>query len=189
MATSGGTAFTLKLGTERAVVKTKLLGAHCAYNIGLAAQLAYDMGVPFCDIVSAAEELDFVEHRLQLTQSNGINILDDGYNANVKGARAALEVLRSFGGRKIIVTPGIVELGILEESENREFGALLAGLDFVILVGDTLVTPVKEGYLAAGGQAEKLVVKQTLKDAQAELKTVLEKGDTVLFLNDLPDIY
>ncbi len=189
VATSGGTAFTLKLGTERAVVKTKLLGAHCAYNIGLAAQLAYDMGVPFCDIVSAAEELDFVEHRLQLTQSNGINILDDGYNANVKGARAALEVLRSFGGRKIIVTPGIVELGILEESENREFGALLAGLDFVILVGDTLVTPVKEGYLAAGGQAEKLVVKQTLKDAQAELKTVLEKGDTVLFLNDLPDIY
>lgn len=56
-------------------------------------------------------------------------------------------------------------------------------------MGDTLVTPVKEGYLAAGGQAEKLVVKQTLKDAQAELKTVLEKGDTVLFLNDLPDIY
>ena len=130
-----------------------------------------------------------MEHRLQLTKSNGINILDDGYNANVKGARAALEVLRSFGGRKIIVTPGIVELGILEEKENRQFGELLAGLDLVILVGDTLVTPVKEGYLSAGGGAEKLIVRETLKDAQRELKSYLAKGDTVLFLNDLPDIY
>ena len=141
------------------------------------------------DIAEAAEELDFVEHRLQLTQSNGINILDDGYNANVKGARAALEVLRAFGGRKIVVTPGIVELGILEETENKEFGKLLAGLDLVILVGDTLVTPVKDGYFEAGGEPEKLMLRATLKDAQAELKKVLERGDTVLFLNDLPGIY
>lgn len=184
-----GTAFMLTLGGGSVWVKTKLLGAHCAYNIGLAATLAYDMGVPLADIAAAAEELEFVEHRLQLTKSNGINILDDGYNANVKGARAALEVLRSFGGRKIIVTPGIVELGILEEKENRQFGELLAGLDLVILVGDTLVTPVKEGYLSAGGGAEKLIVRETLKDAQRELKSYLAKGDTVLFLNDLPDIY
>ena len=88
-----------------------------------------------------------------------------------------------------MVTPGIVELGILEETENKEFGKLLAGLDIVILVGDTLVTPVKEGYLEAGGDAEKLMVRATLKDAQAELKKVLERGDTVLFLNDLPGIY
>lgn len=184
-----GTSFTLTLGGESVRVKTRLLGAHCAYNIGLAAGLAFELGVSLKDIASAAEELEFVEHRLQLTTSNGINILDDGYNANVKGARAALSVLRAFGGRKIIVTPGIVELGILEEKENREFGELLAGLDFVILVGDTLVTPVKEGYLSAGGDPEKLAVRETLKDAQTELKKILAQGDTVLFLNDLPDIY
>ena len=97
--------------------------------------------------------------------------------------------MHSFGGRKLIVTPGIVELGILEESENREFGKLLAGLDCVILVGDTLVAPVKEGYAEAGGDPEKLLLRETLKDAQAELKKMLEPGDTVLFLNDLPDIY
>lgn len=184
-----GTAFTLTLGGESVRVKTRLLGAHSAYNIGLAAQLAYELGVSLSEIAAAAEELDFVEHRLQLTKSNGINILDDGYNANVKGARAALAVLRAFEGRKIIVTPGIVELGILEEKENRQFGELLAGLDLVILVGDTLVTPVKDGYLSAGGEPEKLLVRETLKDAQAELKKVLASGDTVLFLNDLPDIY
>ena len=185
----GGTQFTLTLGGKSVRVHTRLLGAHCAYNIGIAACLAFEMGVDLADIAAAAEELEFVEHRLQLTTVNGINILDDGYNANVKGARAALDVLHSFGGRKLIVTPGIVELGILEESENREFGKLLAGLDCVILVGDTLVAPVKEGYAEAGGDPEKLLLRETLKDAQAELKKMLEPGDTVLFLNDLPDIY
>ena len=188
-ASAEGTFFMLTLGGESVRVKTKLLGAHCAYNIGLAASLAFELGVSLADIAAAAEGLEFVEHRLQLTKSNGINILDDGYNANVKGARAALDVLRSFGGRKIIVTPGIVELGILEEKENRQFGELLAGLDLVILVGDTLVTPVKDGYLSAGGAPEKLMVRQTLKDAQAVLRSELATGDTVLFLNDLPDIY
>lgn len=184
-----GTSFTLTLGGESVSVRTKLLGAHCADNIGLAAQLAFALGVPLADIAAAAEELEFVEHRLQLTKAGGINILDDGYNANVKGARAALDVLRTFGGRKVVVTPGMVELGILEERENGELGNLLVGLDLVILVGDTLVTPVKEGYLAAGGDPEKLVVRATLKDAQAQLKSYLQSGDTVLFLNDLPDIY
>ncbi|MCD7729623.1 MAG: UDP-N-acetylmuramoyl-tripeptide--D-alanyl-D-alanine ligase [Clostridia bacterium] len=184
-----GTRFTLNLGGQAVNIKTKLLGRHCAYNIALAATLAYDMGVSVQDIAEAAEELDFVEHRLQLIRSDGINILDDGYNSNVKGACAALEVLHTFGGRKIVVTPGLVELGILEESENKQLGALLAGLDLVILVGDTLITPVKEGYLAAGGDPSKILLKSTLKDAQGELKGKLQAGDTVLFLNDLPDIY
>ena len=87
------------------------------------------------------------------------------------------------------MTPGIVELGILEERENRLLGERLAGLDGVVLVGETLVLPVKEGYLAAGGDPEKLHILPTLEKAQALLAEVLQDGDTVLFLNDLPDIY
>lgn len=184
-----GTQFTLTLGGQSRHVTTKLLGVHCAYNIALAASLAYDLGVSIDDITAACGELDYIEHRLQLIKTGGINILDDGYNANVKGARAALEVLRTFGGKKVAVTPGMVELGILEESENKALGALLVGLDMVILVGDTLIAPVKEGYLAAGGDAEKLAICATLHDAENKLKGALGEGDTVLFLNDLPDIY
>lgn len=187
--TCEGTAFTLTLGGETREVNSKLLGRHSAYNIGLAAEAAYATGMSIDEIVHAAEGLDYIEHRLQLIKSNGVNILDDGYNSNVKGARAALEVLRTFGGRKIAVTPGLVELGVLEEKENYQLGENLAGLDLVILVGDTLVTPVKNGYLSAGGDEQKLIIKPTLQKAQEELKAYLLKGDTVLFLNDLPDIY
>ncbi|MDE6001512.1 MAG: UDP-N-acetylmuramoyl-tripeptide--D-alanyl-D-alanine ligase, partial [Clostridia bacterium] len=104
-------------------------------------------------------------------------------------ARAALNVLKTFGGRKIVITPGLVELGVMEEEENFQLGKDLVGFDFVILVGDTLITPVKRGYTEGGGDAQKLIIKPTLAAAQEALKVFIQSGDTVLFLNDLPDIY
>lgn len=184
-----GTSFTLTLDGEKRTVKTKLLGEHSAKNIAVCAQAAHAMGVGIDDIAEACEGLDFVEHRLQHTESNGVHILDDGYNSNVVGAKAAIGVLKSFGGKKIAVTPGLVELGVLEESENERLGEELAGLDYVILVGETLVRAVQRGYLAAGGDGEKITVVPTLASAQDVLKGILSSGDAVLFLNDLPEIY
>ena len=158
-------------------------------NVAISALVAYNLGMTAEEIVAAIEKLDFIEHRLQLIKSGGVNILDDGYNSNIKGAAAALEVLRSFEGRNIAVTPGLVELGVLEEEENTRLGEQLVGLDFVILVGETLITPVKKGYLANGGDASVLKIVPTLNAAQEELKKILQPNDTVLFLNDLPDIY
>ena len=185
----GGSDFTLNFDGESARAHTKLLGRHAVDNIALASSVAHGLGMTLEEIVKAIDSLDYVEHRLQLIKSGEVNILDDGYNSNVKGASCALEVLRSFPGRKIAVTPGLVELGILEEKENYKLGKQLAGLDLVILVGETLITPVKDGYLDADGNRDNLKVVPTLALAQEELKKYLQSGDTVLFLNDLPDIY
>ncbi len=176
------------MGGESKRAHTRLLGAHAAENIALAAEAAFAVGMTLDEIVCAIENIDFIEHRLQLIKSGDVNILDDGYNSNVKGARAALKVLKLFDGRKIVVTPGLVELGVLEKQENSALGSELAGFDMVILVGDTLVQPVREGYLQNGGDAEKITVCQTLAAAQEQLKNYLHAGDTVLFLNDLPDV-
>ncbi len=181
-----GTTFTLTIEDRTAVVRTKLLGAHAAQNIGICALCAHAMGVSFDDICMAIEQLEYVEHRLQLIKSNGVNIIDDGYNANINGAHAAVEVLKTFPGRKIVVTPGMIELGVLDRDENAALGAQLVPFDGVILVGDTLVGYLKEGYLDAGGDPEKLKVVPTLYAAEEELRTLVQKGDTVLFLNDLP---
>lgn len=182
-----GSTFKLRLGGEERGCSTKLLGEHAVKNIALCATCAYELGVGIDDIAKTCEELEPVEHRLQLLKNGGVNILDDGYNSSVKGADAAIEVLKLFSGKKVVVTPGLVELGVLEESENFELGQKLAGFDFVVLVGDTLVRPVKDGYLAAGGNGEKLCVVPTLEAAKRKLN--LSPGDTVLFLNDLPDVY
>ena len=184
-----GIDFKLALGILQEPVHAALLGAHNAENIALAAALADKLGVERERILSGIAALQPVPHRLQLSVAGGINILDDAYNANVRGAAAALEVLRTFGGRRFVVTPGLVELGVLEGEENAALGGKMAGLDRVILVGETLVTAVKQGYLAAGGDAAALSVVPTLQKAQDILAEELQPGDTVLFLNDLPDIY
>lgn len=184
-----GAEFTLVLGGTPCEAHTRLLGRHSVHDLALAAAMAYCLGMSREEIVRGIAQMGYVPHRLQPVQSGGVTVLDDAYNANPEGAACALEVLRLFAGRKFVVTPGLVELGILEESANRALGAQLAGLDGVVLVGETLVLPVKEGYLAAGGDAAALKVLPTLAKAQEYLKTELRDGDTVLFLNDLPDIY
>lgn len=185
------TSFTLCFQGEKKRVETSLLGNAAVENILLAATLAYEMGLTLQEIANGVAKLQPVEHRLQLLQANGVYILDDGYNCNIKGAGEAIAALTRFSGRKCIVTPGIVECGVLEEEINGELGERIAkaSLDKVILVGETLVGAVKQGYLQAGGSSENLAQTQTLTKAQDILQEWLQQGDCVLFLNDLPDVY
>ncbi len=186
---ASGIDFKLALGVFETSVHSRLLGGHNARNLALAAAVAYKMGLTKEEIVSGIGEIGYVPHRLQPVEANGVTVLDDAYNANIVGAEEAVKVLRLFPGRKYIVTPGIVELGVLEEEENYALGEKLAGLDQVVLVGATLVLAVKRGYLAAGGDAEKIAVVPDLAAAEDLLSERLQSGDAVLFLNDLPDIY
>lgn len=185
------TRFTLTLGGEDIAVETALLGETAVENILLAATLALNMGLTPQEIQAGLGKLQPVAHRLQLMQSGGAYILDDGYNANIRGAEEALKALCRFDGRKCVVTPGLVECGILQTELNARLGERIANanLDKVIFVGETLVGALKNGYTAAGGEAEKCVTVKTLVDAQTLLQDWIGAGDCVLFLNDLPDVY
>ena len=189
--TATKTEFKLRIGEKEILVSTKLLGVAAVENILLSATLAYEMGLTAEEIERGLQNIPAIPHRLQLLESNGVYILDDGYNANPRGAKEALAALGRFAGRKCIVTPGLVECGVLEEKINGELGKKIAAerLDKVILIGDTLVGAVKQGYIEAGGEAEKLVVARSLEEAKPLLSEWLREGDAVLFLNDLPDVY
>jgi UDP-N-acetylmuramoyl-tripeptide--D-alanyl-D-alanine ligase len=121
----------------------------------------------------------------------GVTILDDSYNSNPAGAAEAFRVLSEFqGGQRVLVTPGLVELGALQEQENEKFGRLAArAADCVILVGPEQTRPVARGLKAEGFPPEHTHVVKSLSDATALLGRLLRPGDTVLFENDLPDLY
>ncbi len=189
--TATETKFNLRLGETVIPVATKLLGVVAVENILLSATLAYEMGLTTDEIEKGLQNIPAIPHRLQLIESNGAYILDDGYNSNPRGAQEALAALSRFSGRKCIVTPGLVECGVLEEKINGDLGRKIAAehLDKVILIGDTLVGAVKKGYLDAGGEEEKLVVARNLDEAKPILAQWVCAGDAVLFLNDLPDVY
>ena len=88
-----------------------------------------------------------IKHRLELISRPGsFTIINDAFNSNPIGAKAALKVLKEFPKRRIIITPGMVELGEKEAEYNRDFGRSIADCaDIAIIVGKGRATPILEG--------------------------------------------
>ncbi|MDR2712126.1 MAG: UDP-N-acetylmuramoyl-tripeptide--D-alanyl-D-alanine ligase [Clostridiales bacterium] len=172
--------------------QTKLLGRHNVYNILGAAAAAHQLGVSLEEAARAVKTLPPIEHRLQLRQGTAdITIIDDAFNSNPLGAQIALEVLASFeSGRKILITPGMIELGAKEDQLNREFSQSAALVcDYIILVGKKRIEPLKKGLEDANFPPERWTTVPSLTEAQKQLGLWAEAGDVVLFENDLPDTY
>jgi len=172
--------------------KTRLLGAHNVANIlqGIAVGLHLGMRLP--TMLLAISEMEPIEHRLELKRQGTILVIDDAFNSNPVGAANAVEILSQFeGGRRVIITPGMVELGDLEEMANYEFGVAIgrAHLDRVYLVGPERSRPIREGILSVGGDVDTIQTVRTLFEANNDLKNWLQPGDIVLYENDLPDTY
>ena len=187
-----GATFTVRTAEgEEAVFKTKLLGAHNVLNVLLGAAVGLHFGLRLRQIAHAVARVEPVAHRLALRQENGVNVIDDAFNSNPVGARNAVEILGQFtGGRRVIVTPGMVELGERHEEENRTFGRHIARhADLAVLVGAAQTAPIRSGLAQEGFPDGQVHVAASLYDAQDFLKTYLRPGDTVLYENDLPDQY
>jgi UDP-N-acetylmuramoyl-tripeptide--D-alanyl-D-alanine ligase len=176
---------------ESIACEMKLLGRHNVQNAVLAASVAYRFGVTLAEIARGLKKAQPVEHRLQLIATpGGMTIIDDAFNSNPIGAQNALEVLAGFSGRRIIVTPGMVEQGELEDELNRAFGRALTGkCDVAILVGKRHVQPIAQGALETGFDKEALHIVPNLDEAQKLLAAIGRTTDVVLFENDLADNY
>lgn len=186
-----GSKFTLCFsGGEEVVCTTPLLGAHNVSNITLAAAVAYGMGVSPELIAAAAAKLEPVPHRLQLVENSaGVTIIDDGYNSNEEGARAALATLSSFRGRKVVACQGLVEMGKAEREANFALGREIAFVaDIAVLIGPH-ADDMREGALSAGMADGAVFVKKNLAEAQQLFAEIMRKGDVLLIENDLPDNY
>lgn len=190
--TQKGLTFDIVKGDTRFAVSTSLLGRHNALNIASAASVALDLGQSPKDIAYAISTLRAPEHRLELKHYiNGSLLIDDAYNSNPSGCLSAVEVLSKFESMtKIIVTPGLVELGDKEYEYNKLLGTAAAGVcDRIILVGKKRSVPLKEGALEAGYSEANLTVVERFSDAAALLATLCDNNTVVLFENDLPDNY
>ena len=186
-----GSRFKLCTKGGSVACETRLLGEHAIANILLSAAVCLKLHMTLMQIARGIARLEPVEHRLQLVQRpGGITIIDDAFNSNPAGSSAALRVLARFPGRRIIITPGMVELGHEEAHFNREFGRQMAkSTDVVILVGTKHTSPIREGLLEEGFAEESMYTVQSLTQAAQLLGDIAQEGDTVLFENDLPDNY
>lgn len=173
-------------------VRTKLLGNPNVLNILGAACIALEMGLSLQEISRGISKLEPVPHRLQLIPGHGgVTVIDDAYNSNPIGAREALNLLSEFKeGRKILVTPGMVELGELAKQENKIFGENAAKVcDYVFLVGERQTRDIFDGLSSSGFPNENIFIATSLNDVTEQLGKIVRAKDVVLFENDLPDLY
>lgn len=188
-----GSEFTLCFADgTRIACHTRLLGAHNINNILLCCAVAKHLGLSYAQIQRGISMLQPVEHRLQLLRSaGGVTVIDDAFNSNPRGVKAALEVLSRFPGRRIIVTPGMVELGAQEAAFNHEFGYQMASCaDECVLIGQKHTLPIQDGLKEAGFDCSAHIhVFAALSEATAWLQGFMRPGDFVLYENDLPDHY
>ena len=132
-----------------------------------------------------------IEHRLELKKFGNINIIDDAYNSNPVGSKMAVDVLGLMDGKKIIVTPGMIELGSEEYSANMEFGRHIASVcDEVILIGEHQTKPILDGLHKEKYSDKKIHILNDVKEAFPLMRKLSEgKESYVLLENDLPDIF
>lgn len=185
-----GTAFVLKYKEESIKCQTVLVGRHNVENILVCARMALILGLSMEQIKEGISNLKPVPHRLEVKNENGITILDDSYNASVEGCAVALDVLSKFKGKKIVITPGLVELGKLEKEENERFGENIAKVaDSVIIVNNVNLESIKLGLAKAEFNMEQAYAAETLEKAKRLLEGIVVEGSVVLIENDLPDNY
>ena len=170
---------------------TKLLGEHNIENILGCIAIAIHLGLTKEQIENGIKKIEPVPHRLQiLNNGNGTIVIDDAFNSNPVGSKMALDVLSKFKGRKIVITPGMVELGAKEYSENKNFGRYMAKtVDIAILVGMKRSEPIVEGLREGKFDDQSIYVVPDLNAATAKLAEISHVGDVILFENDLPDNY
>ena len=187
-----GMQFEVTTGDEARNFNMKILGAHNVQNMLLAVGVGKSLGLRLRTMAVGARRMQPVEHRLELKRQGDVTVIDDAFNSNPVGAKNAVETLSEFDtGRRIIITPGMIELGDLQEQKNREFGEQIgrADLDLVILVGQNQTQAIKEGIESTGFDMSKVTVERSLYDANRAMQNFAEKGDVVLYENDLPDSF
>lgn len=189
--TEDGTKFTLNIEGKTLKCETKLLGIHNITNLLLCVPIALKLGLTHKQIIEGIKKIKPTEHRLQLVSAaNDVLILDDTYNASIEGSTRALEVLQMFNRRKIVITPGLVELGAMERLANYEFGEKIAKVaDIVIIVNQVNYLAIKQGLLDTKFDEKNIYQADSVAIAQTMLKDILQKGDIILWENDLPDNY
>ena len=189
---SSGTTFLMK-GKEgfELELTTRLLGDCNVSNIMAAVIVALQLDMSAEEIKRGVASIEPVEHRLSMKHTvGGVTILDDAFNSNPDGSRMALEVLSQFtGGKRIVVTPGMVELGSRQRELNEKFGEYIArSCDIAVVVGHYNREAITRG-IERGEFPGKLYEVDSFEEAQKLVTPMLQPGDTILYENDLPDSF
>ena len=187
---SSGTTFKVNINDKPYEFKTILLGKHNVMNILSGIVLALELNIDVNKIVSNVSNVRMVEHRLELKKINGFTFIDNAFNSNPVSSKLSLDVLSKMDNKRIIVTPGLIDLGKKQDEYNYEFGKYMINkCDFVILVGKKNTETIYNGLKDVNYDMHNVLVVESEKEAFNYVYTHFTPNDIVLLENDLPDAF
>lgn len=186
-----GTRFQLHWEGESYRAEIPLLGVIHLSNCLGAFTLACALGASPDYAIAAMRHLKPVKNRLQPEKVDGSLFLHDAYNSNPQGFGAALDVMEALPAkRRILVTPGMIELGEEQADDNRRLAQRAAGIcDIVLPVGPTNRLALLKGFEEGGLAQDKIVSCDSRDEALVRIREMRQPGDVILIENDLPDLY
>lgn len=185
-----GMSFDVHMNNKKYSFKTKLLGEANIYNILAGITLANELGLKAEEIERGISKIKAVEHRLELKSFGRIHYIDDAYNSNEIGSKMALDVLKLMPGKKVVITPGMIELGSKQYESNYNFGTFIADTaDLTILVGTEQTKPIQDGLKFKNYNQDKLIILNDVKEAINIAQNYFKEDVYILLENDLPDIF
>lgn len=186
-----GTSFVIHYGGERYPGRTPLLGRPALSNALGALTMACALGAEPAFAVACMGNLPPVDNRLVLDKGATVSYLRDAYNSNPTGFEAALDVLKNLPAtRRILITPGMIELGGMQYEENKRIAQMAGSVcDLVYVVGTTNRDAILAGLAEANFPRAKTIIADTRDEAFQLLNEQSASGDLVLIENDLGDLH
>lgn len=187
--TIDGTSFILHTPRATTQITIPVVGEHHVQNFVAAATVALNLGMSLDEIKDRTKWLLPTSHRLEVRKQGSITVIDNTYNTNPESSKISLKLLQEIkGSQKILVTPGLVELGKEHEKENQVFARKAAKVaDEIIIVGEFAKAPLLQGF--KDFPKEKIHTLSSLAEAMNLLQQIAKPEAVVLLENDLPDQY
>ncbi len=175
-----GIWFDIRIDGKTEHFHAPVLGSFNAINLTAVILMAKELGMSIDEIKVALHGMKPVEHRLHLSKAGGKVILDDSFNGNMEGMLEAVQIASTHEGRKVIVTPGIVESTM---EANVEFAKAVDKVFDLVIITGSLNSKVIEKVITR--------TKPIILNDKSKLEEVLAKethmGDLILFANDAPN--
>ena len=176
-------------------LEAPLFGLHHGQNMAIAFLAACELGLQVEAIKVALKSVPQIKHRLNVQQQpNGTVIIDDAFNSNTDGFIAAMQLLdllaKHHGGRRILVTPGMVELGTKHDTDHATVALnAVQCTDVVLLICSERIPSFRDTFLKTKSEHQQLIQLHSFAEAQLWMEQNLQAGDVILLENDLPDRY
>lgn len=185
-----GSSFLLHSPKGHSLITIPLIGLHHIQNFLPAAMVALSFGMSLNQIRQRAKRLQSTPHRLEIKKGT-LTIIDNSYNTNPESSKTSFKLLSQYpGDQKIIITPGLIELGKDAEKENKQFIKNASRVaDQIIIVGESFKKYLLKGLKEVEYPPKKIHTVKDLNEGMDLLNKIAKPNSLVLIENDLPDSY